>query len=255
MVVESWLPQAGQTFQFDFVSILFIVIVLISILSAAKKGFLRALLQTVASIASFILASMFCKQVGAMLFNTGLGQFVYNPIFNWISSKGDVFNTPINQGNLETMLPQAYAALGVPSFLSPLLTALITQLKIIPETGDIVLSIAFSQTISAYAFIGAAWVLISVGVSLVASILLLILRNVIKKLNISFFDHFLGGIIGVVTGSLVAIIVAYILVILLTVGPVGDFIKPLIAWDDPNTYTITKGLCSMATDIAGLFIK
>ena len=255
MDFNSYLPQAGQTFQFDFFSIIFAVILLITVIIYAKQGFLRALLNLVCSIGGFLLASAFCKQLGALLYNTGLGEKLYDPIFSWISGKGDVFNTPISQATADTYLPQAYAALGIPEFLYTVLNKLVASLGIIPQNGTITLSIAVSETISAYVFIGTAWLLISLVFALVCKLVLFCLRKVLKKLKVLWLDHFLGAIIGIAAGAFVAVFFAYILTVVLSLGTIGDTIKPMIAWEDSSVYTISKALCALSNDIASLFIK
>ncbi|GEM_PF-6387751 len=255
MILSSYLPEAGQTFAFDYVSIVFMVILLLSVITAAKKGFIAALIGMICYFGSYILASMFCQQLGAAVFNAGPGEIVYKAIFNWISSKGGIFNETITQANMAEKLAEAFTALGVPSFLSPTLGSLVQQLNIIPAGEDgIVLSIAISQTVSAYAFIAAAWLVICFGVQLVCSIILFALKKVIKKLKLKAADCALGGLIGLVSGAMTCVAVAYVFVLVLTCTTFVDFLKPMIAWDDPNTYTITKALCNAGADIAALFI-
>lgn len=255
MVFASFLPEAGQTFVFDYVSIVFIVILLISLIAAAKKGFVAALIGLVCYIGSYILASMFCQSLGATIFNAGPGEIVYNAIFNWISSKGGIFNETITQANMVEKLAQAFTALGIPEFLSPTLASLVQQMNIIPAGEEgIVLSIAISQTVSAYAFIAAAWLIICLGVQLICTIILACLKKVIKKLKLKAVDCMLGGLIGIASGAMTCVVIAYVLVLGLTCTSFLDFLKPMIAWDDPNTYTITKALCTTASEVASMFI-
>ena len=71
-------PTSGQSFRFDWISIIFLVIVLLCVIRGIRQGFMSSLLQFVGLAIVFFLAYLLAKPLGQWLQSiNGAGESVH----------------------------------------------------------------------------------------------------------------------------------------------------------------------------------
>lgn len=270
-LLVSILPADGQSFQFDWISIIYLVIFLLEIIWGIRKGFLHSLLSLVGFIAVFFLAYFLSKPIGVALQNVeGWGDAIRDPIneslinkgnehlvstgsniydvliyakygsFNvmeWVISKNDL--TATIPGTETTVLQYMLDTSGIPSFLHEFVGNFV--LNALPESeATQPLAYYVAASITSLVFIAIAFAIVFV----VGLLLLLILKHFAKKLNhvkiLGPINRLLGAVLGCFIGFFFVSLASAILVSLSANDNVYNMLENTLYLSDDSVYTIGK---------------
>lgn len=179
---------------FDLFSIIFIVLLLISLIVGAAKGFLRELLAFGKVFAVIAAAILLCKPFGDFIFNLGgIGNNIANSYESGlINANPDVFNQIVTTSNKDVVIPAGLELLHIPSLFVKPLTSLI--LPFITESGTVAHFVA--KGLATYTTIAIAFVIIMI----LGAIIFALLGHLAKKVHnapvIGSFDKILGLFLG-----------------------------------------------------------
>ena len=204
------------------------VIVLIALLVFAVigfiKGFLTESIRLVATIASFVIAAIFCARLAAVIIDsTGLDE----TIATWFAGSFPNEEVPIDK------LPEVIATLKLPSFINASAIEYAQSLG----TETVTVSAVMSATLAKYVVIALSFVILSVAVKIICAILKFFFKLIKKIPGIGFVDRILGIVIGVAKGALYVCGVFYILKLL-----------PLDALNGLKEEISSAPLCSFLND-------
>ncbi len=273
--LANYFPTSGQTFKFDWISLIFLVILLFCIIRGIRKGFLYSLLNFVGMLVVFFVAYLLAKPIGEWLFTlNGWGEslqgnyvnffvnkgsqylvstgndiadayikvkFGSDNVMNWIVSQQDL-NSAIYPGAEMTVaqaIQSRLGSVGVPSFLqSYVMNFLMNSL---PEAGATsTIAVYLSASLSSLTFVGIGFV----AVFVVGYIILIILKIFAKKLNrvkgVGGINRLLGGLLGVLIAFVDIAALSAALVALSGIEPIYNFLDSVLYLSDPNVYTIGK---------------
>lgn len=256
MNFNSYLPGAGQTFQLSIVSFVLIGIMLLFAVIFACKGFIKALFTVLIAVGSFVLATMFCKQVANLLFyQTPAGNAIYNPLYNFLRTfNGGALDRLVTPDNAATEIPAALQQLGIPDFLAPVIGSFAGRVVTIPAEGASLASI-LGYDITMYAFVALSFTIIATLSAIIFRILLALLLKAQKALKIVWLDKILGGVLGFVIGAAISAVISYFLIFAIAMdNDIAHQISDMISYTDNTVYTIEKGFMAFMNDIVSLVL-
>lgn len=273
--LANYFPTSGQTFKFDWISLIFLLILLFCIIRGIRKGFLYSLLNFAGMLVVFFVAYLLAKPIGEWLFTlNGWGEalqgnyvnffvnkgsqylvstgndiadayikakFGSDNVMNWIVSQQDL-NSAIYPGAEMTVaqaIQSRLGSVGVPSFLqSYVMNFLMNSL---PETGATsTIAVYLSASLASLTFVGIGFVAVFVA----GYIILFILKIFAKKLNrvkgIGGINRLLGGLLGILIAFVDIAALSAALVALSGIEPIYNFLDSVLYLSDPTVYTIGK---------------
>lgn len=214
-----------------------IIIILFSItlIIGFKIGFLRSIIKIASSLCGLIFALVFFGSFANQLVQWGWQEPIAENIYNNVleSEALQDLNT-----NSEEALSNLMSELGLPNFISNILTSAIAD-KI--DAEDIALTV--SDIISSLAINFLAFVLLLFG----TTILFFALKIVINMLRSSTLFKLADGILGIAWSAIIYIFALYIaffiLSLILQISSINDAIGPFLTSQmhlDEDTYSIAK---------------
>ena len=267
----SILPVEGQTYRFDWISVIFLVVLLVGIILGIKRGFLSTLLKFFGLVSVVLLAYLLAKpfgtwlyslngwgkglegQISGFLIDTGakslvstgnelydaaiLAQYGSNNIMEWVVSQSDL-NQAVPGSEL-TVLQTALNAAKIPAFLHQFVGNFV--LNAVPsEAATQNLAFYLSASLASFAFIGIGFA----AIFLVGYIVLIVLRILAKKLNhakaIGPVNRLLGGVLGALLAFIDISLISAALVALGSVPQIYSVLDGLLCLSDDSIYTIGK---------------
>lgn len=237
----NFLPEAGQTVKFDFLSIAYIVIILLALVIGIFKGFLNSFLSLMVFLGAILIAYFVSRPLANWLESMPLQDQIYQGIYGWLSTGNEeAFAVIITNENKDEILSQIMESLSIPEFLSnkiiPLLEANIPQEGI--EVGILICTTITYYALTAISFL-IAW--------LVAFIILLIVKSILKKILkfnfIKAIDRLLGGIVGLAVGICLCLVISYGISFASSMNEgIYAYFNELLYLEDDSVYTIAKML-------------
>ena len=267
----SIFPSEGQTYRFDWISVLFLVVLLVGVILGIKRGFLLTLLKFFGLVAVALLAYLLAKpfgiwlyslngwgkglegQISGFLIDTGakslvstgnelydaaiLAQYGSNNIMEWVVSQNDL--NQVVPGSELTVLQTALNAAKIPAFLHQFVGNFV--LNAVPsEAATQNLAFYLSASLASFAFIGIGFA----AIFLAGYIVLIILRILAKKLNhakaIGPVNRLLGGVLGALLAFIDISLISAALVALGSVPQIYSVLDELLCLSDDSIYTIGK---------------
>lgn len=270
-LVTNVFPTSGQSFRFDWISIVFFVIVVLCVIRGIRQGFISSLLQFVGLAVVFFLAYLLAKPIGEWLQSiNGMGENVHEKLISFFIEKGaqnpvttgnDVYDALIKEqygsnnvmewvvsgkdlnstvpGSESTILELAINAAGVPSFLADYVKNFV--INAVPETGATQnLAYYLSTPLSSLLFVAIGFIC----VFFIGYILLIIVKIFAKKLNhvkiIGPINRILGGVFGLLVAFVDLSLISGGLVALSANANVYAYLDALLGLSDDKVYSIGK---------------
>lgn len=196
------------------------------------KGFLKQVFSTLGWIIALIAATLLSKPIGNALFQTNLGIGINGSIYNWISSRGELFTTPVPQLT-DQYLNEALSDLGVPTIINNLI------LKVVDFSAYQDMSIAeiVSPKLASFLFISISFVVVYLVVFLFSKLMAAIAKKIVRGSALGFFDGLLGAAwCGVKVSIFVSL--AMLLLSFVTTLPFG---APVAEWISNDMRLVEEG--------------
>ena len=244
-------PQARQSIRFDWISIVYLVILVLSILVGIKRGFFKTLINALGGIIVIVVALLLAKPIGNMLFGTGLKDAIFTPVQSWLIGKNSSMEVVIPVENAAEALKTALGEIGTPAALIETLVNVI--LPFVPETGSFTPAEVIALGITNYVLIAGAFLVLCI----VLFIVLMILKRFLNRLSeiefIKWIDKTLGGVLGLVVGVCFVCFVSYGLTFLSTLPSCQDFITKTMFLTDDSVWTFSK--CIYQYNVVGALFE
>lgn len=237
--INSLFSIGGTLIKFDFLSIIFLIIIVAMFFIMFIKGFLNSLVTLFATFGSVILALLITSWL-VEPFSQSIFSGINTSIYNSIAEKGDIFSTLITIENHEIVLEESLSALNIPSFFAYFLSGFVVQF--IPEEG-IVLATLISSSITKLI----AGVITYIIVWLILFIVFTILKKVTKEFNdiaiIGPINRIVGGVIGLAFAFFICVGTCFIINILMSISPsINNFFVGIMNLDQDNIWSISKAI-------------
>ena len=267
----SIFPEAGQTYVFDWISLVFFLFFLLVVILSIHKGFIRSALSFFAILIAFFVAYLLVKPLANWIYgasgwgdtlassfsdfftklgaeppvSTGnevgdafiLARFGSDNAMEWVLSKSDLTAEIPTTG--KTVLDFALASVSLPSFLLGYAKDFI--LSAVPESASMNLAFYLGQSASSLLLVAICFAVLF----LVTWILTFVIAHLIGKALshcsvLRWLDKLLGAVFGVFIGFVVLSLLSAALVALSSIPEVYSFLDSTLKLSDPNAYTIGK---------------
>lgn len=183
---------------FGIIDIVIVVIVLFFFLKGVLKGFINLILTTFQGIISFVVAYALCRPFSAIT-KEFMYQPIYDKLFNWMATKGELFTTIIPNDPLlkEQVIKHGLSELNIPTIFQGKFVELISGIEN-QTLGD-----AISIYLTDLLVVVIAFIMLLIIVRLALLILRKIFGEITKRSTIGAIDRFLGAIAGLVMGIVI----------------------------------------------------
>lgn len=235
----SILPATGQSIFFDWISIIYLLIVVASVFVGIKKGFLYSLVSFFGLAVAILVAFFVAKPLGEWIASsTGWGTKVTESVYNWLVSKNDALSLIINKTEAQTLLPGYFEQSGLPTAVANLLIPLIIPL--IPDIGTKAIGTYMAEGVSGLAFTAGSFIVVFIIMLIIVAILKHFTNKINKIAIIGGLNRLLGAVMGVAIGVVFVSVISYGLNFFTCIPEVNTFIVGQLKLDDPSSWSIGK---------------
>ena len=265
------LPEAGQAFAFDWVSLIFLVVLLAAVFDGIRKGFVRSLLSFFAILIAFALAYFLAKPMANWLYGVNgwgsslttsfsdfflksgaehpftSGNATYDAMIKtyfgslnpmeWVVSKSDL--QTVLPGAETTVLNAAMSSVSLPSFLDGYVRNFV--LNAVPETAAYPLSIYLGQSAASLLLIAISFAALFILFWIVVKIMAVLIGKALSHVPmVRWLDKLLGAFFGVFVALIDISLLSSLLVSLSSIPAFYSFLDTSLKLSDPTIYTIGK---------------
>ena len=174
--------------------LLFIALMVIGFL----RGFLKQVLSSLSWVIALVAASLLCKAIGNVLFETGIGNNLNLTINYWIASKGEIFSTPLPELTSEYLV-EVLNNLRIPTFVHESLIGMID----FSGFKNMTIAEFISPKITILLLTIVSYIVVFLIVFITLKVLAIIFSKIVKSSALSLLD----GILGLVWGAIQATII------------------------------------------------
>lgn len=234
------LPAAGQTVKFDYISIAYLVIVVLMLIIGIKKGFIAELLSLFGFVLALVGAIYLSKPFGNWLQNQfGWGDNMTNSVYSWILSKSPDASQTLNNSEAAQAMPPILAGLSIPSIFNTYITNYV--LALVPaDNASVAIGIYIAQAVTNVTFIAIAFLVLLILFSIVLFILKRLTKNINKAPVIGTLNRVLGAVIGLVIGCLIVTAVSYGATAFSSNQAFSDWLSATLYLKDDTVWTFGK---------------
>lgn len=246
-------------FYVDIVSIIIIIFMLVSIIGGCIKGFAFTLLNAGKVVIIFAAGVLLAKPISVLLTNSPIGAKMIDTLSSSFLAKGAPFDMVINDiTDKGLVIQEGLKTLSIPEAFIPVLSKLLNG--IIPDSGEEQLAIYFANSITSYAMLSLAFLIIELVVSIVVIVLGRLLKNINKIPLIGSFNRILGGVFGLFIAYIMVDALLFGLAFLSAYSPtLAEWVNTTLYLGETNEgiFTISKFMTtnSITNYLISLFIK
>lgn len=271
---DSVFPTSGQSFVFDWISIVYLVIFLLAIIYGIRKGFFGVLFGLFGFALAFIGAWLLAKPMGGWIYTiSGFGDGLtssYNDllvskgaehlvdtgkdsvnalltvkygslnVMNWVVSRDELTKpATVLIDNCPSVLDYAYSSGNVPSFMQGYITSFVT--RAVPEKATESLGFYLGNSLAHLTSIAIGFAVLLVVFLIVAAVLTHLSKKLNKVKGAGTLNRVFGGILGAVAGLIGISLVSGLLTAVS--GLSADFYSYLdktLYLSEDSVYTIGK---------------
>ena len=236
----NYFPQEGQIVRFDYISMIFVAIIIVALIIGVIKGLFSSLLSLASTLGSILISCVLCGYVGKLFYASSMGEAFSSLAYNWISNTEiGMFTEVITPENKEILLKEAYGILKIPEVMHSLLNGIVAPL--IPEGNVESIATILSKAFSEFACMIISFIIISVIFFIVFKLLSLIAKKLNKIPVLGPINRIFGGLLGFASGIMICFVVSYILSLFLSTGiEFGNVLSTWMGIGDEGKWTISK---------------
>ncbi len=270
-ILVSLFPEAGQTYVFDWISLIFLLVVILAMLNGIRKGFIRSALSFFAVAIAFFAAYLLAKPLANWIYGiNGCGESLHSSMTSYFITLGN--KHPVSTGNSvadaiiyvqfgsknamewvvsksqlqatvygteKTVLDFALESVSLPSFLMGYVKNFI--LSAVPETASENMAYYLGQSASMLLIISICFACLFLVVFVITKILAIVLGLAFSHLPmVKWLDKLLGAAFGIVIGLIEVSYISAGLVAFSAIPEFYSFLDGVLKLSDPNAYTVGK---------------
>lgn len=267
----SLFPEAGQTYVFDWISLVFLLVVILAMLNGIRKGFIRSALSFFAVVIAFFVAYLLAKPLANWIYGiNGCGESLHSSMSSYFISLGE--KHPVSTGNEiadafvymtfgsknsmewvvsksqlqttvygteKTVLDFALESISLPSFLMGYVKNFI--LSAVPDSASENLAYYLGESASMLLLIAMCFAGLFLLTFIVTKILAIVLGLAFSHLPVvKWLDKLLGAAFGIVIGLIEVSYLSAALVAFSAIPEFYSFLDGVLKLSDPNIYTVGK---------------
>ena len=121
MNLINYFPQAGQIVKFDYVSMIFVAIIIVSLIIGVVKGLFSSLLSVASTLGSILISCVLCGYVGKLFYASAMGETFTSLAYNWATIPfnneciiSGIFNIPYASTNNASLFSGVITSVNIP---------------------------------------------------------------------------------------------------------------------------------------------
>lgn len=229
----------ANSFAFDMISTVALLIILINGIDGLRKGFALTLLNFIGLIVAFGGAMMLAKPIGNALYSSSIGSQLINTVLPYIEGIDPMLKNSVPVSDSLNTITEGLKIVGLEDGYLNIMIEYVQNL--LQSTNGLSLGTYITQALVRFAFIGISFF----ACYLVLSILLGIAKSIAKKIN---KDKLLGGInrllglgLKLVVGYITVDILIYFISVIMIANPEAQVLfSNLMSLDNDSIFTISK---------------
>lgn len=257
---KTLFPQEGQTVVFDYVTMIFLIIIISCIIIGIFRGFFSSIISLGLSLGVGILSYFLCKPVSdLLLLNSNIHNAFYNPIYSTISKYNEgILNIEITAENKQYILDfLASDEAKIPDFYYEKISNEILS----DSANNTLVSEVFAKNITQVVFYVMTFFVLLLLVGIIFGIIKHFLKKVDKVIKPLFINRLLGGIFGLFEGIFTCLTICFIFYLLISVNIVNENVLNNISntwfnglYNDSN-WSFSQGLFSIVSQFFDSYLS
>lgn len=225
----------------DIISLIFLIIILVSVFSGFKKGFFKIIIRLLKGLLCLILAVVFAKPIASLLIETPIGTFIQQHLSDAFLAKGGIYTLTITEANKAEVFNSALTQLNIPQFLTNILVSYLNELVVL--NGSVNVADGLASSITFYILVALSFVIIYFVVLLLCGILNKILKHLAELPIIKPLNRIAGAILnGVISVFSICLILYLVTLILPFSEGFAKWFADTIMLNNPEVFTLSKFL-------------
>lgn len=224
---------------FDWISIVFLAIVVLFLVIGLFRGLMKTIIDLLSNVVLFLVSLALCGPLANLMVGWGWGNGISASFEGMLSGMSGADTVLDGTNNISTFA-QAYESINIPSFVSNPLAQLTNNL--VGPVSDVTLGAALASFFTIMVF----RIIAFVAMFIILLVVVLILKKVFKKLRdikiIKVVDVIGGAVAGAVLGAFVVILIAFVIDLSLAAPGFGDFFNDALKLTDDSYWSIGKWL-------------
>lgn len=177
------------------IDIAIIAVTVIFTLIGLIKGLMKQLLSFAGWLGSLIASFLLVKPVTGLLSKTPLGANINGKVADWIATKGEIFNQPLDIGTAGAQISEGISQLGLPKFIAD---AIAKWFNVSGSESDVTLAEVLGPAIGNIILTGITFIALFILLLILFKILTGLLNKVANKGIIGAVNRILGAALGLV---------------------------------------------------------
>lgn len=247
--------------QFDIISIIYVVIVLIFLGVGIKKGFFKTLVSLIKNILSFIFAAFLSDPIAKTLLSTSLGTSLNGKLLEFFNSKGSLYTTTVTEESLHELISNGLNNIHLPESVHSTIFNSIN--KMVDLTAkEYTVGEVLAQCISYFIFLVVAFLILFIIIRIITGLLNKLFESLEQIPLIGSVNKLLGGAINLVIGVLFICLISYGLTFVVPLdNQFSTWVIETMKLNENDVFTISKFfyennfLTKIITWIQNLFLK
>ncbi|MCI2068906.1 MAG: CvpA family protein [Bacilli bacterium] len=233
-----------SNYKFDWISLVYLAIILIWMILGIKKGLLWTILSLFGVALAVAGAYFLCKPTGNFIKGlNGWGDSSQQSIYDFLVSKNSDVSMSIPKSYLEDSdnMASLLNSLGIPSVFHGYVGKFV--LAAIPDSGSEAVGIYIAQAVNTFFYTSIAFLILFILFLIVVGILKLLTKKLIQNKVFGPIDRLFGGILGLAIGAVFVLGISFGLAFIATSNSaIYTWLDGIIYLSDDSVFTITKYL-------------
>lgn len=226
----------------DLVSIIYLVIIALSVFLGIKRGLFKTLTSLIKDILSFVLSVFLAKPVTMLLVNSNIGSKLSLKFETLLIEKNPIFETIITESNKDKLIELTLQQLNLPIKIVELFAKLLSNSIDLESVSEVTIASSIAPTITYYIFLVISFILIFIIVRLLVRLLNRLFKSFEQIPLIKVVNKLCGGLLGVVIGFLLVCLISYGLTFVIPLDlPISNWLINNMKLNE-ETFTISKYL-------------
>ena len=235
---------------FDWISIVYIAILILGIIIGIQKGFFRSIPTLAVIIVAAVVAFFLAQPVGNAILDSSIGESISSGIETWLQKNLDplIYVLPVDASSLKSEVGQQamaeiYAQLNIPGFIHSPLTNLVGAAIEDGEVMAVGKAIEEGMSLAIAMLVAFSIIFVAViAVFLIFKLILWIIRHGARK-KPSMLSRLGGALVKFAEGFLVIYIISFaIAIVASTDSEAATYFIETLRLNDPEAWSLAKWL-------------
>lgn len=235
----STIFPSGQSIFFDWITIVYLAILVISLLIGIKKGMISMLVSLVGLAIAVGVAILLAKPCANWLQTTSIGTNMSQSIYDWLAAKSPYFGEVMTKTQATSYMPGIVNSIGVPGVFQDWVSSF--ALNSIPEVGaSLAVGVYISRAVCNLGLIAISFLVLFIVFLIIMAVVAHLTKNINKTKFIGPLNRIFGGVFGLLIGCVFIAVLSYGLTMGVGIEGFGNYISTALCLGDDTKWSFAK---------------